>query len=192
MERVKTLRIEYNGKFAGAELELLLHEDEIRERVIELAKQISIDYRDTTPIMIGVLNGCFVFFADLLREMDIDAEVDFIKISSYANEMKTSGTVRLLKDISCNITNRDVIIVEDIIDTGLSIEFVKKRLLDSGPRSVKIVALLMKPDVANLSFPIDYVGFNIPPRFVIGYGLDVEQRFRKLKSIYAFKEDKIQ
>jgi len=174
------------GKYAGQELEILFPEDRIRQRVRELGQQISSDYQGRIPIFIGVLNGSFIFFSDLLREITIDGEVDFIKISSYANETRTSGTVRLLKDISCDITGRDVILVEDIIDSGLSIQFLKRRMLESEASSVRIAAFLIK-SCARVDFEIDYVGFQIPDRFVVGYGLDLAQRLRNLKSIYAFK-----
>jgi hypoxanthine phosphoribosyltransferase len=171
------------GKFSGNTLHRLLSYTKIQKRVRELAAEISRDYQNTTPIMIGILNGSFIFFADLFRELSIHAEVDFIKISSYANETKTSGTVRLLKDISSDISNREIIIVEDIIDSGLSINFLKKRLQDSEAKSVRIAALLIKESTL-LDFEIDYLGFTIPDKFVVGYGLDLAQKMRNLKSIY--------
>jgi len=174
------------GKYSGQRLEILIPEVEIKKRIKDLAKEISEDYKDKIPIFIGILNGSFIFLSDLFREMSIDAEVDFIKISSYAGETKSSGTVRLLKDISCNITMRDVIVVEDIIDSGLTIKFLKNRLQQSDASSVKFVSLLIK-ESTETGFPIDYLGFKIPDRYVVGYGLDLAQRMRNLKSIYAFK-----
>jgi hypoxanthine phosphoribosyltransferase len=174
------------GKYKGKKVVELIPEDIIKKRVKELAKEISNDYKEKVPIFIGVLNGSFIFFADLFRELDIDGEVDFIKISSYADETKSSGTVRLIKDISCDVTGRDVIVVEDIIDSGLSMRFLMNRLKESNTNSVKIAALLLK-ETAKLDFKIDYVGFKIPDRYIIGYGLDLAQKLRNLKSIYAFK-----
>jgi len=185
----KTMILDDNfGKFSGSTLHELLPYEKIQERIREMAESISRDYKDSVPIMIGVLNGSFIFFADLIREMSIYAEVDFIKISSYANETMTSGTVRLLKDISCDITGRDVIIVEDIIDSGLSINFLKKRLEGSETKSVRFASLLIK-EYTKLDFDIDYVGFTIPDKYVVGYGLDLAQKMRNLKSIYYLNQE---
>ena len=177
------------SRYAGQRLEMLLPRERIDARVAELAAELSERFRDRCPILIGVLNGSFIFMADLVRKMEIDFEVDFIKISSYGSETATSGTVRLLKDISADITGRDVIIVEDIIDTSLTIKFLRNRMIEAAPTSVTFVTLLLKAEVADLDFPIDFVGFNIPNRFVVGYGLDVDQKFRGLSSVYAFKEN---
>lgn len=165
----------------------LIEMDQIQDRVGEIARQLSRRFAHKVPILIGVLNGSFIFAADLVRALDIDCEVDFIKISSYSSGEST-GTVRLLKDISADITGRDVIVVEDIIDSGLTIRFIKDRLEEAGPDSVTIVTLLLKPTVARLDFPIDIVGFEIPPDYVVGYGLDYEQKFRNLNAIYRLEE----
>ena len=127
--------------------------------------------------------------ADLVRKLTCEFEVDFIKLSSYKSATQSSGTVRLLKDISADVTDRDVVIVEDIIDTGLSMEFLKQRIEAAAPYSITIAALLHKSDLARIDFPIEYVGFNIPDRFVVGYGLDVDQKLRGLSAIYALKEN---
>jgi hypoxanthine phosphoribosyltransferase len=121
-----------------------------------------------------------------MREMDINCEIDFIKVSSYTGTASV-GTVKLRKDISADITNRHVVIVEDIIDSGLTIKFIKDRMLEAGPKSVAIVTLLIKPDIAKLDFKIDWVGFEIPPEFVVGYGLDYDQLYRNLKAIYRLE-----
>ncbi len=174
------------GEYSGRKAKLLISEEAIHDRVKELGKKITKDYHGSSPIIIGVLNGCILFMSDLFRELDMDSEIDFIKISSYNNDVKTSGTVRLLKDISCDIFGRDVLIVEDIIDSGLSIKFLKKRMEECGTKSVKIATLLIK-EHTKVDFPIDYVGFTIPEKFVIGYGLDLAQKLRNLKSIYALQ-----
>jgi len=127
--------------------------------------------------------------ADLVRKLTCEFEVDFIKLSSYGSATESSGTVRLLKDISADVTGQDVVIVEDIIDTGLSMEFLKHRIDEAAPNSVTIATLLYKADLARIDFPIDYVGFNIPDRFVVGYGLDVDQKLRGLDAVYALKEN---
>ncbi len=165
---------------------VLISENQIQEKVREIAADISKKYDGDAPILIGILNGSFIFCADLMREMDINCEIDFIKVSSYTGTQSV-GTVKLRKDISADITNRHVIIVEDIIDSGLTIKFIKDRMLEAGPKSVAIVTLLMKPDIANLDFDIDWVGFEIPPEFVVGYGLDYDQLYRNLKAIYRLE-----
>lgn len=168
------------------DLELLITEDQIQKRVEEIAHGLSERFTDEVPIFIGVLNGSFIFMADLMRAMNVDCEMDFIKLSSYSGQSST-GTVKLLKDISCDITNRHVIVVEDIIDSGLTIQFLKDRLAGAAPKSVTITSLLMKPDVTKISFPIDFIGFEIPPDFVVGYGLDYDQKLRHLPAIYRVK-----
>ena len=164
----------------------LISENQIQDKVKEIAADISHKYAGEAPILIGILNGSFIFCADLIRELDIDCEIDFIKVSSYMGT-ESVGTVKLRKDISADITNRHVIIVEDIIDSGLTIKFIKDRMLEAGPKSVAIVTLLMKPDIAKLDFKIDWVGFEIPPEFVVGYGLDYDQLYRNLKAIYCLE-----
>ena len=168
----------------GDRFEIFLPEDRILARVRELAGQINRDYAGGTPIFIGILNGSFIFFSDLIREVTVDCEIDFLKLSSYGDAKISSGKVTLLKDLNCQVNGRDIIIVEDIVDSGLSIEFIKKLVLRENPRSLKVVTLLLKKDVAKLGVPLDYVGFEIPPEFVIGYGLDYAQKVRNLRSIY--------
>ncbi len=165
----------------------LISEAEVAKRVKALAKDISETYQDEAPILIGILNGSFIFAADLMRAMEIDCEIDFIKVSSYAGTA-SKGTVKLLKDISADITDRHVVIVEDIIDSGLTIKFLKERLHGASPRSITITTLLFKPDVAKLSFPLDLIGFEIPPQFVVGYGLDYNQKLRHLPAIYRLDQ----
>lgn len=163
---------------------LYLSEEMIRQRIKELAGQINRDYSGKVPIFIGILNGSFIFFSDLIRDITLDCEVDFLKLSSYGDAKISSGQVKLLKDLNCEVTGRDIIVVEDIIDSGLSIEFMKKLVLKENPASFSVVTLLLKKSVAKINFPIDYVGFEIPPEFVIGYGLDYAQKVRNLRSIY--------
>lgn len=171
----------------GYEMSVLISEEEIQSRITEIAEDLSNKFKDEVPILIGVLNGSFIFISDLMRKMTIDCEMDFIKMSSYAGK-ESVGTVTLLKDISANITGRHVIIVEDIIDSGLTIKFLRDRLQGAKPKSVTIVTLLLKPDIANLDFKVDYVGFEIPPEFVVGYGLDYNQKLRHLPEIYRLEE----
>ena len=171
-------------------MKLLLSESEIKKRVKELADQISEDYKDKTPIFVGILNGSYVFMADLLRELNIQAEVDFVKIRSYEGDSST-GTIKFRKDISADIDNRDVIIVEDIIDSGFTINFLVNRLKESGPKTVAVATALYKKEVAKLDFEVEYVGFEIPPEFVVGYGLDYNERYRNLKDVMVMEPEDI-
>ena len=161
----------------------IIDEVSIQKRVKEIAVELTSKFKDKKPIFIGVLNGSFIFISDLVRNLNINCEIDFIKVSSYKGQ-DTTGTIKLLKDISADITNRDVVIVEDIIDSGLTSEFLVKRLKGASPKSISIVTLLLKPDIARLSLPIDIIGFEIAPDFVVGYGLDYDQDLRHLPEIY--------
>ncbi|MBD3274666.1 MAG: hypoxanthine phosphoribosyltransferase [Candidatus Marinimicrobia bacterium] len=188
----ETITVDIEGEYHGWVLRELISEKRIKERVSEIGHQITENYRDKTPILIAVLNGSFIFVADLIREIEIESEVDFIKLSSYMDATKSSGTVRLVKDISANITNRDVIVIEDIVDSGLTVQFLKNRLEGSGPSSVAFVTLLHKKEVSKVDFDLDYVGFEIPNKYVVGYGLDLDQKYRKLPAIYAVDEEFLQ
>ena len=164
--------------------ELYLSEERIRRRVKALGAKINREYRGKTPIFIGILNGSFIFMADLLRHVTIDCEIDFLKLSSYGDSKISSGNVRLLKDLNCQVEGRDIIIVEDIVDSGLSADFIKRLVGRHNPRSFKIISLLYKKDALRIDVTIDYIGFTIPNVFVIGYGLDYAQRVRNLGAIY--------
>ncbi|MCK5519899.1 MAG: hypoxanthine phosphoribosyltransferase [Candidatus Marinimicrobia bacterium] len=176
--------------FKGYRLPLLFSESDIQARIAILGKQISKNFKNKkqAPILIGVLNGSFYFMADLLRAMSIEAEMDFLKISSY-QKTKSTGTISLIKDISADIRNRDIVIIEDIIDTGLSMNYLRKHLLNNSPASLSIATLLYKKELANLDKEPDYVGFEIPDLFVLGYGLDINQYYRQLRDIYAFSSE---
>jgi hypoxanthine phosphoribosyltransferase len=160
----------------------------IRKRVEELAKQISLDYKNSIPVFIGVLNGSILFMSDLIRNITIDCEIDFFKLSSYGDNKISSGKVKLVKELSCDVNNRDIIIVEDIVDSGLSVSYIEKLFSGHKPKSMRVVSLLVKPDSLKYQVKIDYIGFNIPGKFVIGYGLDYAQKYRNLKSIYMLEE----
>jgi len=165
----------------------MLSERRIKQRVSELAQQISNEYRGTVPVFIGILNGSFIFFADLIREVSIECEVDFLKLSSYGDAKISSGNVRLLKDLNCQVTGRDIVVVEDIVDSGLSMDYIKNLISAQNPKSLRIVTLLYKKDALKTPVHIDYVGFSIPNDFVIGYGLDYAQRMRNLKEVFRLK-----
>ena len=171
-------------------MKLLISESEIKKRVKVLANKINEDYKGKNPIFIGILNGCYVFMADLLREIELDVEVDFVKIRSYEGDSST-GTIKFRKDISADINGRDIIIVEDIIDSGFTINFLVNRLRNSGPNSVAVATALFKNEVAKLDFDVDYVGFEIPPEFVVGYGLDYNEKYRHLKDVMVMEPEDI-
>lgn len=179
------MAIEETQKFLdGSKYQVLLTEEEIKKKVGELGRRISQDYRGKCPILIGVLNGSFVFCADLFREITIDCEVDFIKISSYGEAMETSGIVKLLKDIDAHLEGRHILVVEDIVDSGYSVKFLEKKLKQAKPKSLKFVSLLVKEGGRRIPYDIDYIGFKVPNRFVVGYGLDYAQKFRNLPAVY--------
>lgn len=166
----------------------LLSEEQIQTRVKELGKQISEDYKGKLPIFIGVLNGSFLFLSDLVKQVKIHCEIDFFKLSSYGDEKISSGNVKLIKELNADISERHIIVVEDIVDSGLSMKFIQEMLQNHNPASVKIASLLVKPKSLKYDMKIDYIGFEIPNEFVIGYGLDYAQKFRNLNSIYALSE----
>lgn len=165
-------------------LKVLLEEEVIARRVAELADQISAEYEGKKLLLICVLKGAVVFTSDLMRRLKIPVEIDFIAVSSYGSDTASSGVVRILKDLDSSIKGKDVLIVEDIVDTGLTLNYLRKNLLSRQPRSLKIVTLLDKPARRQVEFIPDYCGFEIPDRFVIGYGLDFNEDYRYLGGIY--------
>jgi hypoxanthine phosphoribosyltransferase len=173
----------------GLQFERFLSSEQIQKRISELAEQISRDYANKVPIFVGVLNGAIVFMADLIRKLTIECEIDFIKISSYGNKRISSGEITMIKDFSADLNSRHVIVVEDIVDSGLSINYLKKRIESMKPESVKFVSLLVKKEGAVIPYTIDYTGFEIENKFVIGYGLDIAQKYRNLNDIYQIKEN---
>ena len=175
-------------KIGDDEFVPFLPEEKIHKRIKELAEQISEDYKSTTPIFIGVLNGSFLFMSDLIRYVTVDCEIDFFKLSSYGDEKISSGKVKLIKELNCEVNDRDIIIVEDIVDTGLSIKYIEELFEEKRPKSMKVVSLLVKPGSLKYKVKIDYIGFNIPDKFVIGYGLDIAQKYRNLRGIYILNE----
>ncbi|MGI8999934.1 MAG: hypoxanthine phosphoribosyltransferase [Candidatus Limnocylindria bacterium] len=166
--------------------ETLLDAQTVASRVAELGAQLQADYAGRDPVLVSVLKGSLVFLADLMRSMDLRTSIDLMEVSSYAGT-ETSGQVRILKDLSKPIEGRDVIVVEDIIDTGLTLNYLLGYLADRQPASIKICCLLDKPARRLADIPIDYIGFTIPDRFVIGYGLDYNERYRNLPYIGVLK-----
>ena len=168
----------------------LLTEERIQARIKELAAEISRDYKGKVPVFIGVLNGSFIFMSDLIKSVELDCEIDFFKLSSYGDAKISSGKVTMLKELNCDVTDRDIIIVEDIVDSGLSVKYIEDLFSENKPKSMKLVTLLTKPNSVKYDVKIDYIGFNIPSKFVIGYGLDYAQKYRNLRSIYVLDDDK--
>jgi len=168
---------------------ILKTETEIQEKIKQLGKQISKDYEGKNPIMICILKGGIVFLSDLMRFISIKVELDFMSLSSYGNSTKSSGVVRIKKDIDADILNRDVIIVEDIVDSGLTLKYLDEYFMQHNPASVKICTLLDKPKAHKIDIKIDYVGFEVGNEFVVGYGLDYAQRYRNLPYIGILKKE---
>jgi hypoxanthine phosphoribosyltransferase len=160
--------------------EVLIDEQTLRARVEELGEEVSRDYADREPLLIGVLKGAVFFMADLMRQLTVPCEVDFMAISSYGAATDSSGVVRILKDLDINIEGRDVLVVEDIIDSGLTLGYLMRNLEAREPASLEVCALMTKPERRQIDVPVRYVGFEIPNRFVIGYGLDFGERYRNL------------
>ena len=167
----------------GLQIEVLLGTDEIAKRVNELGEEISSDYADKDLVAVGILKGAVIFLSDLIREIAVPLEVDFMATSSYGQATKTSGVVQLLKDLDTPIAGRDILIVEDIIESGLTLSYMSQLLLSRKPASIKTAVLLDKPDRRQTEFVPDYVGFTIPDEFVIGYGLDFSHKYRELPYI---------
>lgn len=167
---------------------ILFTEEEIREKTREIGKRISEEYKDKEPVLIGVLKGSVMFMADLLKEIDIFCSMDFMAVSSYGNSTTTSGVVRILKDLDHQIEGKHVLIVEDIIDTGITLKYLLEYLRARKPASIEVVCLLNKPERRKAEINVKYVGFNVPDYFLIGYGLDYAEKYRNLPCIGILKE----
>jgi hypoxanthine phosphoribosyltransferase len=178
----------------GAELargvgEVLIDEEALRGRIAELGEEISTGYAGRDLLLVGVLKGAVFFMADLMRHLTVPCEIDFMAISSYGTATDSSGVVRILKDLDINVEGRDVLIVEDIIDSGLTLSYLMRNLEARGPASLEVCALLTKPERREIDVPVRYVGFEIPNRFVIGYGLDFAERFRNLPYVAVLADE---
>jgi len=159
---------------------------EVHDRVLELGRQITSDYADSPPLLVGVLKGAINFMSDLMRAIELPVEVDFMAVSSYGAATKTSGVVRIVKDLDVDLLDRDVLIVEDVVDSGLTLNYLRQYLGARSPRSLEVCALLLKDGEQRVEQSLKYVGFTIPSDFVVGYGLDVNERYRNLDAIYTF------
>lgn len=168
---------------------ILFTRKQIEKRIRKLADTISQDYEGKNPLVVGILKGSVMVTVDLLKELTIDAEVDFMDVTSYGNGISSSGEVRILKDLSTIAENRDILIVEDIIDTGNTLLYLKKLLQGRGAKSVKIISLLDKPSGRKVDIEPDYIGFVVPDAFIVGYGIDYAERYRQLPYIGIFNQD---
>ena len=168
--------------------EILVQQDDLAHRVAALGEQISRDYEGRSLLLVGVLKGAMFFLSDLMRRLDVNCEVDFMAVASYGSQTDSSGVVRILKDLDASIEGRDVLIVEDIVDSGLTLSYLLRTLKARDPASLEVCALLTKPERRKVELPIRYVGFEIPNRFAIGYGLDHAERFRNLPYVAVLGE----
>lgn len=168
---------------------ILIPASAIARRVDELAATISLDYDGREVLAVGILKGSTIFLADLVRALDLPVTMDFVAISSYGASTTSSGVVRILKDLDDNIGGRHILIIEDVVDTGLTLNYLLENLRTRGPASVRICALLDKPSRRKVPVPIDYLGFTIPDEFVVGYGLDYNQRYRNLRDVCVLKKE---
>lgn len=172
----------------GERFRVYLTHEEIQQRIQKLGKELSHDFKEKKPIFIGVLNGAYIFLADLMRYVTIPCEVDFLKLSSYGDEKVSSGEVQQLKQIDANIEGRHVILVEDIVDTGLSMKYLVDKVKEMNPATLSVVTMLHKAEATQHDVNMDYVGFKIPDLFVLGYGLDYAQEGRNLAQIYILQK----
>lgn len=168
---------------------VLLSEEELHTRVSELGAQLSRDYEGKNLLMVSVLKGSVVFMADLMRAISQPAEIDFMVVSSYGSGVKSSGVVKIVKDLDINLQGKDILIVEDILDSGMTLDYIKGMLLDRNPSSIRICTLLDKPARRKADLQADYVGFTVPDEFVVGYGLDYDEKYRNLPYIGVLKPE---
>ncbi len=165
---------------------VVVSEDQLRRRVMELGAQITADYADHPPLLVGVLKGAFVFMSDLSKVIRLPVEIDLMAIASYGSGTTTSGVVRIMKDLDSDLADRHVLVVEDIVDSGITLSYLRRYLLAHKPASVEVCALLVKEGLQRTKVDLRYTGFTIPPDFVIGYGLDVDERYRNLPDVRIY------
>jgi hypoxanthine phosphoribosyltransferase len=170
--------------------EVIVDREQLQERVAELGAEITRDYAGGELFLMGVLKGAIFFVADLMRHVQLQCELDFMAVSSYGSLTESSGVVRILKDLDVPIEGKDVLIVEDVVDSGLTLDYLLRSLRSRNPRSLEVCALLVKPHRRKIELPIRYVGFEIPDRFVVGYGLDLDQRYRNLPYVATIGEQR--
>lgn len=169
---------------------VLIPREEIEKKVAELAEELMKDYKEKHPLIIGTLKGSFVFMSDLIRKLDIPVEIDFVRLSSYGSGKETSGKIKLAQGVKTPIRGRHVLVIEDIVDTGLTVRFLFDSLVRRKPASLKLCTLLDKPSRRVVDVPIDYLGFTVPDAFIVGYGLDFDEKFRHLPDVCVLEEQK--
>jgi hypoxanthine phosphoribosyltransferase len=167
--------------------DIVVTQGQLEQRVRELGQQITADYRGRPPLLVGVLKGACIFLSDLARAIDLPVEFDFMAVSSYGSATHTSGVVRILKDLEVDLTGRHVLIVEDIVDSGLTLSYLRRNLAARHPASLQVVALLIKDGLQSVDLDLAYEGFRIPPEFVVGYGLDAAERYRNLPFVAVYR-----
>jgi hypoxanthine phosphoribosyltransferase len=167
---------------------IVVSEADLMERIQALGRQITEDYAGRAPLLVGVLKGAFVFMSDLARAIHLPVEFDFMAVASYGSATRTSGVVRIVKDLDLDLTGRDVLVVEDIVDSGLTLSYLRRNLLARNPASLEVCALLVKTGMQRLDPDLKYEGFRIPPDFVVGYGLDVAERYRNLPYLCVYQD----
>jgi len=167
--------------------EVVVSRDDLQRRIVELGAQITADYAGRPPLLVGVLKGAFVFMSDLARAIDLPVEFDFMAVSSYGSATRTSGVVRIVKDLDLDLSGRDVLVVEDIIDSGLTLNYLRRNLAARGPATLEVCALLVREGRQKDNLDLRYIGFVIPPAFVLGYGLDVNERYRNLPDVRVYQ-----
>ncbi len=176
-----------SSHWAAPELgRMIVSPQQLRERVAQLGQEITRDYAGNPPLLVGVLKGAVNFMAEIMKSIELPIQIDFMAVSSYGAATKTSGVVRIVKDLDVDISNRDVLIIEDVVDSGLTLNYLRQYLGARSPRSIEICALLFKEGMQRVEQDIKYVGFSIPADFVVGYGLDVNERYRNLDGIYTY------
>ena len=168
---------------------IVVSEDELQARIGELGKELTSDYADRPPLLVGVLKGAFVFMSDLSRAIDLPVEFDFMAVSSYGSATRSSGVVRILKDLDVDIAHKHVLVVEDIVDSGLTLSWLLRNLRSRQPASVEVVTMLRKPEAAKGRVQVKYVGFDLPEAFVVGFGLDFAERYRTLPYVATLKPE---
>jgi len=171
--------------------DVVVSEQDLGRRVRELGAEITADYADRPPLLVGVLKGACFFLSDLARAIRLPVELDFMAVSSYGSATRTSGVVRIVKDLDLDLTGRHVLIVEDIVDSGLTLSYLRRKLAARHPSSLEVVALLVKDGLQSVDLDLAYVGFRIPPEFVVGYGLDVAERYRNLPFIATYRGETV-
>lgn len=169
--------------------EVLISEEDILKRVKELGAEITNDYKDKDLIVVGILKGAVVFMSELCKRIDLPMNMDFMSVSSYGKSSRSTGEVKIIKDLDASVEGKDILIVEDIIDTGLTLSYLTDNLRKRGANSVKIVTLLDKPNRKNLEVKVDYLGFEVPKEFIVGYGLDYAEVYRNLPYVASLKEE---